>query len=478
MKLSNWDWLAVLTLLATAVMGVLFTQVYANPQSLLNPFPPPTMPVGLVLPSSTPTQRSLPATWTPQFALPSSTTRPSPEPSTTLTITATLTGTITITPTPSVSPTTTITHTPTVTFTPTRTLARSPTRTTQPTATTHTHTAVPGATATSGPPPPTAIPSDLLTATQLAWIATYYPQTQTQAAIPTYTPTVTPTRTVTSTVTTTPTATETPTPTETFTPTATVAMYSMYFNGDSESTFDRLLINTDGTSANVGADFTAEFWMSSDGPTASAQTVNCGAVDASYRYGITLFDRHRPDDLAGSGGEFGITITSSGMIAYGVTSASDATRPSFTLCSSTNVLDGGWHHVAAVRRGSNGYMFLFVDGSLQASGQGPRGNVAYPGGGGDPGRDPYLVIGANKYDETPADYPPYKGWMDEIRISSSRRYSGSFTPLKRFSPDGTTAVLIHFDEGSGGTAADSSGNGNDAALYGSPSGPTWSSTVP
>ena len=42
-------------------------------------------------------------------------------------------------------------------------------------------------------------------------------------------------------------------------------------------------------------------------------------------------------------------------------------------------------------------------------------------------------------------YRPADALIDELRISSVRRYSGSFTPQKRFVPDLQTLALFHFD---------------------------------
>jgi hypothetical protein len=51
--------------------------------------------------------------------------------------------------------------------------------------------------------------------------------------------------------------------------------------------------------------------------------------------------------------------------------------------------------------------------------------------------------------------------MDEIRISSSARYTGTFTPsTTAFTADANTLLLIHSDW-TGGLGADSSGNKND-----------------
>jgi hypothetical protein len=66
MKLSIWDILAIITLIAVLLIGIIFLQIFSNPYSSLNPFPPPTLPAAVVIPSPTSTQRSMPPTWTPE----------------------------------------------------------------------------------------------------------------------------------------------------------------------------------------------------------------------------------------------------------------------------------------------------------------------------------------------------------------------------------------------------------------------------
>ena len=41
-----------------------------------------------------------------------------------------------------------------------------------------------------------------------------------------------------------------------------------------------------------------------------------------------------------------------------------------------------------------------------------------------PESDPFLVIGAEKHDAGSL-YPSYRGWIDEVRLSTVRRYTGS-----------------------------------------------------
>lgn len=58
--------LTVFALLGTLCSGGIMASIFLNPHSRLNPFPPPTLPALLVMPSSTPTPvQVLPPTWTP-----------------------------------------------------------------------------------------------------------------------------------------------------------------------------------------------------------------------------------------------------------------------------------------------------------------------------------------------------------------------------------------------------------------------------
>jgi hypothetical protein len=64
---------------------------------------------------------------------------------------------------------------------------------------------------------------------------------------------------------------------------------------------------------------------------------------------------------------------------------------------------------------------------------------------------------------------PLHGRIAEVRISNVVRYTTAFTPQKRFTADANTMLLLHFDEGTGTTAADSSGKGHTATLQGAAS---------
>jgi hypothetical protein len=128
MKRSTLDFLTVIILAATALVWMYFLVLFLNPTSALNPLAPPTLPPRLFIPSSTPTQRRLPPSWTPgdgpvlvdTVEMQATSTLPltdTPVVRSSFTITPTWTNTPTITPT--------ITLTPTITRTPTRTATKN-----------------------------------------------------------------------------------------------------------------------------------------------------------------------------------------------------------------------------------------------------------------------------------------------------------------------------------------------------------------
>ncbi len=58
----------------------------------------------------------------------------------------------------------------------------------------------------------------------------------------------------------------------------------------------------------------------------------------------------------------------------------------------------------------------------------------------------------------------FYGLMDEIRVSSTARYTEDFQPALRHTPDSETLLLYHLDEGDGTVAHDASGNGRDGQI--------------
>jgi hypothetical protein len=232
--------------------------------------------------------------------------------------------------------------------------------------------------------------------------------------------------------------------------------YSLRFSGSGSAEVDRVKIPIDPPGvADVGRDFTIDFWLKAE-PGANA-TSTCQAGSDGWTYGNILLDR----DIAGDGdyGEYGVSI-GGGRVAFGVGRAGRTQ----TLCGLIDVADGRWHHVALTRRASDGQMRIYVDGTESAQGVGPAGDISYRDGRPTASpQDPFLVLGASKRDLSEGS-PGFTGYIDELRLSTRIRYQSPFDrPAAAFTADGDTALLLHFDEGPAGpcvsTVSDTSGRG-------------------
>lgn len=120
----------------------------------------------------------------------------------------------------------------------------------------------------------------------------------------------------------------------------------------------------------------------------------------------------------------------------------------------------GWHH-AAMEYDRTNYT-IWLDGSRVFAATNFAGIYT-------PTANP-LSIGCQN-----SGFREFGGYVTEVRISSSIRYTVQFSPKIRFTPDSNTVALYHFDEGGGTVAHDSSGNGNDGVVYGTSA---WSTNVP
>jgi len=243
------------------------------------------------------------------------------------------------------------------------------------------------------------------------------------------------------------------------------------FCGTGINDIDRVKIAIDdptntvpGPAMDVGAtDFTIEWWMRAHPGANRTGAVPCGE-NLNWINGNILIDRDRYNQ----GRKYGVSVAG-GRIVFGTSGEGDLHR---TICGSIPVADGQWHHVAVQRRISDGYLTVWVDGKLDAEGPGPIGDISYPDDGvprsfcGGPcvNSDPYLVIGAEKHDAGPA-WPAYRGWFDELRISTTLRYAAEFdVPSGPFQSDSATAGLWHFDEEEGESVLDSSPHSTHGVL--------------
>lgn len=232
---------------------------------------------------------------------------------------------------------------------------------------------------------------------------------------------------------------------------------------------------------NVSDDFTIEFWLKCG---AAENTGNVSAADHGDGWitGNVLIDR----DVYGNAdpGDFGISIGSAPglpsqfrVLAFGVNRKGSG----LTILGKTNIADDKWHHIALTRDGKTGAMSIFIDGQNDVSGPGPTGNIGYEPrrSSSYPDSDPYFVIGAEKHDGGQA-YPSFNGYMDELRVSNTVRYSSAFTkPSGTFKADDQTVALFHFDEGEGAKVKDET-SGNDGLVFsgGDPAGPVWMEDSP
>jgi hypothetical protein len=78
-----WNVATLLVMIGAVILGIVFLNIFSNPASRYNPYPPPAAPTLLRFPTATITPRSLPATWTPSPTLAPSET-PTPRPTFTL----------------------------------------------------------------------------------------------------------------------------------------------------------------------------------------------------------------------------------------------------------------------------------------------------------------------------------------------------------------------------------------------------------
>ncbi|MBL8860208.1 MAG: metallophosphoesterase [Planctomycetes bacterium] len=115
-----------------------------------------------------------------------------------------------------------------------------------------------------------------------------------------------------------------------------------------------------------------------------------------------------------------------------------------------------WHHVAGVFDGAE--VRFYVDGALAATrtAKGRRTCNTLP-----------LMIGADVTKQaSPESF--FDGVIDEVRISSTARYTAAFTPQRRFEGDADTLLLLHMDGEVGPWSVDASGRGAHATRIGAP----------
>jgi hypothetical protein len=139
-------------------------------------------------------------------------------------------------------------------------------------------------------------------------------------------------------------------------------------------------------------------------------------------------------------------------------------NPLQTLTATTAIPLNTWTHIAVTVDDATDIATIYINGVASGS-----SGAVFIDHLSDMGATSNNWLGKSEF---VAD-PYFNGQIDEFRISNSVRYTSNFTPSTvQFSTDGSTVALYHFNEGSGTTTADATGNFN-ATLAASPSTPTW-----
>ena len=194
---------------------------------------------------------------------------------------------------------------------------------------------------------------------------------------------------------------------------------SIFFDGTGDS-----LDIADSTDFDFGTgNFTFEFWVYK---TASGKAA--------------IFETRASDDNDG----FNLEFNSTGNGAFewydtSIASGNDLPKDGSAISLNT------WTHFAVVRNGSSCKMYR--DGTAVGTEK-------------DVGTDSQVSAGTPTIGESAAGANDFQGFLDEIRLSSTARYTGNFTaPSAAFTSDSDTVLLIQ-SKASNLISADVSGRGN------------------
>jgi len=192
-----------------------------------------------------------------------------------------------------------------------------------------------------------------------------------------------------------------------------------------DGTGDKLTVPSSSDWNPYNTSFTAEFWLNVDSFAHQYDWLIGNSQADPSGWNIQLEQSgSKVNFLVGNGSSWQINTVSSGT--------------GYAISTDT------WYHIAVVKNGTAWAMY--VDGTSRATGTATGHDYTAA-----------LDIGGS----TLWSGRDFDGYLDEIRISDSARYTSAFTPsTTAFTADANTVLLIHSDW-TGGLGADSSGNTND-----------------
>lgn len=154
------------------------------------------------------------------------------------------------------------------------------------------------------------------------------------------------------------------------------------------------------------ANYTLEFWFKSNSASATEVLVFQGV------------------NTAGTNDYWQLYVTSTNLVFN---------YPGDTKVNAAVTRDTNWHHVALVKQGTSNA--IYYDGTQVGS------SWTFTDANWNATDSDTFYFGIQQGDTT-----DFTGWMDEIRISNSARYTANFTaPTQAFTNDSNTILLCHFD---------------------------------
>lgn len=143
------------------------------------------------------------------------------------------------------------------------------------------------------------------------------------------------------------------------------------------------------------------------------------------------------------GGYIQINNLGSGNIDYSVATENDSGGMYYERFNLNSTTDNVWHHVAFVKNGTN--LYCFQNGTACSSAATSGTHTSSHGWQGTESNEYIGRLGASStYDMS--------GWIDEVRLSNTARYTSNFTPsASAFTNDENTVYLLHMDGSDGST---------------------------